>query len=150
MVNDLSACVTIEVILYEDDTTTINTQKINSQAVKSRNFVGWLTANFTVLFGIKEKSGLVDLPKFLGFTLDSTLNWSTHIIGLKKKLSSSNIYGLKCLCGELDQDGLRQAYCGLFQSHMMYGLLAWMGWFCPCTGCISCSEKSYSYYSWSC
>ncbi|KAG8315090.1 hypothetical protein J6590_077769 [Homalodisca vitripennis] len=77
-----------------------------------------------VLFGIKEKSGLADsLPKFLGFTLDPTLNWSPYIIGLRKKLSSS-IYALKRLCGELDQDGLRQAYCDLFQCHMMYGLIA--------------------------
>jgi len=58
--------------------------------------------------------------------MDPSLNWHQHIKQLKTKLSKS-IYALKRLCGELEEDGLRQAYFGLFQAHIAYGLVVWGG-----------------------
>lgn len=139
MANDVGTSVSTEVVLYADDTTIINRHANRSQALEvaklnQNSIQNWMTANelvlnenktSTVLFGLKDKAALtLEFPKFLGLTLDPTLCWSQHIIGVKKKLSQS-IYALKRLCGELDQDGLRQAYFGMFQAHLSYGILAW-------------------------
>uniref|UniRef100_A0A1B6LG28 Reverse transcriptase domain-containing protein n=2 Tax=Graphocephala atropunctata TaxID=36148 RepID=A0A1B6LG28_9HEMI len=141
MINDLSESVPADVVLYADDTTIINKQPSSSlalaQAKLNQNLIqNWLTANELVLntnktvttfFGLKEKpEQLSENPTFLGLTLDPTLCWHQHIIGLKIKLSRS-MYALKRLCGELDQNGIRTAYFGIFQAHIAYGLIVWGG-----------------------
>lgn len=139
MINDLSANIPAEVVLYADDTTVKNRHVNRSLALESaksnQNLVqNWMTANelilnedktFTVIFSTKEKlEPLATPPKFLGVCLDPDLSWSHQVIGLKNKLSKS-IFALKRLCGDLEEDGLRLAYFGLFHAHISYGLIVW-------------------------
>jgi len=139
MINDLSSNVPTSLVLYADDTTILSRHENSTHALNlsktNLNYAqSWLAANelvlnetktHTFLFSTKANSTSFETPpKFLGITLDPTLNWNSHIIGLKKKLSSS-IYALKRLCGELEREDVRKAYFGLFQSHMSYGLLVW-------------------------
>lgn len=141
MIDDLSINVPSKVLLYADDTTVLNKHKDDTEAVTlSRNNLkvvqNWLNANElflnedktkTVTFELRSKptsAKTEKVQKFLGIMIDSSLSWTQHISSLKSKLSSS-VFALKRLCGELEQDGLRQAYFGLFQSHMSYGLIVW-------------------------
>ncbi|XP_046664212.1 uncharacterized protein LOC124356940 isoform X1 [Homalodisca vitripennis] len=140
MVNDLSSNIPAEIILYADDTTVLNRHDSESLALENAKYnqtliENWLAANElvlnkektkTVLFSLKEKNMNLDSPMFLGLTLDPTLNWHQHISVLKSRLSKS-IYALKRLSGELEREGLRQAYFGLFHAHMSYGLIVWGG-----------------------
>lgn len=71
----------------------------------------------TVVFNLIKSIHQFENPTFLGITLDPSSNWQPHIIGLKKKLRKS-VFAIKRLCGELDRDGLRQVYFGIFQSHL--------------------------------
>jgi len=77
-----------------------------------------------VLFSLRQlaESEKEQTAKFLGVVLDPTLNWHNHIIGLKKQLSSV-IYALRRLSRELNADGVRQAYYGIFHAKMVYALL---------------------------
>lgn len=139
MVNDISASVPGNIIQYADDTTNISRHSTCSQALelaKSNKKIiqNWLTANklilneektIIMLFGTRNKGyNLPVNPKFLGITLDPTLHWLPHVIGLKKTLSKS-VFALKRLSRELNVDGIRQAYFGLFQAHLSYAVIVW-------------------------
>lgn len=141
VVNDLSVNVPTDIVLYADDTTVITRSSDYSQLLENcelnKNVVeNWLTANnlilnkdktSTVVFSLREIPEMPNEnlhPKFLGLTFDTTLNWQYHVHLVKARLSSS-IFAMKCLCGELNQNSLIQAYYGLFHSHLRYGLIVW-------------------------
>lgn len=138
MINDLDVNIPAKVILYADDTTIITKNKCRSQVLaeaKDHQIIvqNWLAANELVLnaektstciFGLRESIGDAVFPKFLGLTLDPKLNWHQHIGNLKKKLCSG-IFALRRICGVLDTACIKQAYYGLFQSHLSYGLVVW-------------------------
>lgn len=76
-----------------------------------------------LLLSLKQEISL-DSVKLLGINIDSKLNWSIHIKTVCKKISRVN-YLLWKLKHFVNPEYLRLAYFGLFQSHILYGLLAW-------------------------
>ena len=62
--------------------------------------------------------------KFLGIHIDTELTWDAHGHKLAGKLSSA-IFILRNLSGVVSRHVLRVAYCSLFQSHLLYGLIVW-------------------------
>ena len=62
--------------------------------------------------------------KFLGINIDAGLTWHAHGDKLSGKLSSA-IFVLRTLSGSVSEHTLRIAYYSIFQSHLLYGLLAW-------------------------
>lgn len=139
-INDLRANVPADIVLYADDTTVVsrnsNYNQLLEEAKSNVDIVeNWLKANnlvinkdktSTVVFSLRDHPNKLDAQnsKFLGVIFDSTLNWHQHIISLKKRLCSS-IFALRRLSGEIDRDSLIQAYYGLFQCHLNYGLIVW-------------------------
>ncbi|CAF4802117.1 unnamed protein product [Pieris macdunnoughi] len=71
-----------------------------------------------------EELNLDDTTVFLGITMDSKLQWSPHINGLAKRLSSA-AYAVKKIRSLTDVDTARLVYFSYFHSLMTYGLLLW-------------------------
>ncbi|CAF4944024.1 unnamed protein product [Pieris macdunnoughi] len=71
-----------------------------------------------------EELNLDDTTVFLGITMDSKLQWSPHINGLAKRLSSA-AYAVTKIRSLTDVDTARLVYFSYFHSLMTYGLLLW-------------------------
>jgi hypothetical protein len=65
-----------------------------------------------------------DHVKFLGFYINSKLNWNEHINHLCKKLATSS-FTLRFMRDKIDQRALVIIYYALFQSHLKYGIIFW-------------------------
>lgn len=62
--------------------------------------------------------------KFLGLTINNTLDWAPHIELVAKKLASA-AYLLRNLQPLTSEEILKTAYYALFQSHIAYGIILW-------------------------
>lgn len=81
-----------------------------------------LVANNILMKG--ETLDLVDSTKFLGFTLDTKLQWESHIAKLSHRLSSA-AYAVKKIRALTDIETARLVYFSYFHSLMSYGILLW-------------------------
>lgn len=79
-----------------------------------------LTMNFSLRNTINDSVS----HNFLGIHLDPKLNWKQHVDVLAKKLASI-VYLIRKLSQSLPLPVTRQAYMGLFQSNVSYGILLW-------------------------
>ena len=61
---------------------------------------------------------------FLGITLDSKLQWKTHLSSLAGRLSSA-VYAVRKIKQLTDIDTARLVYFSYFHSVMSYGILLW-------------------------
>ena len=66
----------------------------------------------------------VNNVKFLGMHVDSLLNFSSHIKGLLKKLSSG-CYALRIIAKDLEPQAVKISYYALIESHLRYGIAFW-------------------------
>jgi hypothetical protein len=149
-INDLPITVkaTSTPVLFADDTSVIVTST-NSQDFQDniklvlQQLNEWFLANFLLwnidktnimLFKTKNlcnneivlnyRNKIItqkSVTKFLGLTLDSVLNWKTHIDNIFSKLSTAS-YTLRILKQIVSQDILIMTY---FHSIMEYGIIFW-------------------------
>lgn len=68
-----------------------------------------------------ERSSIV---KFLGVTMTDTLEWTSHIECIIKKLNSK-IYQLRCIRCLLNIEVLKNFYFAEVQSSLLYGIMLW-------------------------
>ena len=138
-------------VLFADDTSLIfkinrraqNLDDVNNALLQVQN---WFTANNLVLnekktkcirFALpnvkssdcdiilnKEKLEFVDKTVFLGITLDSRLQWGSHLTSLAGRLSSA-AYAIRKIRQYTDVDTARLVYFSYFHSIMSYGILLW-------------------------
>lgn len=78
----------------------------------------------TIPASVQWPMALCDTCKFLGFTLDSNLNWKNHVEALCVKLSSA-VFALRKLKPLISSGALRQMYFAYFHSLMSYGSVLW-------------------------
>lgn len=148
-INDLPSAITSGLsVLFADDTTVIVSAKSYEQlAMKIDEACGqlqtWFSSNGLLLNLSKSMvmifSGrMTALPpsvtngpmplcnecKFLGFTLDSNLNWKCHVDQLCKRLSGA-VFALKKLQPLISQNSLKSVYFSHFHSLMSYGTVIW-------------------------
>lgn len=71
-----------------------------------------------------EELELVDSTVFLGFTLDSKLQWGPHIANLSNRLSSA-AFAVSKIRQLTDVKTARLVYFSYFHSIMSYGILLW-------------------------
>lgn len=155
-VNDIhSAVIHSRLVQYADDTTIYLTGKFPEIIGKINDDISgllkWFSSNKLLLSSSKTcailfaksnsiPDGVPDLivngssikfdqtVKLLGIHLDSELNWSTHVDYIHSKLRSG-LYALNRCKNLLDSSALRLMYCGLMQSHLLYGVTLWSGTF---------------------
>lgn len=136
-INDLPKNLNTHSIIYADDTTLLarhqNLECLQqiSKAAQERAY-DWFSSNKLacnpdktqhLTMSLKQDTNMESV-KLLGIHIDSKLNWSIHIDSVCKKISRVS-YLLWKLKDFVSKDYLRLAYYGLFQSHILYGLLAW-------------------------
>lgn len=136
-INDLPLNINVQSVIYADDTTLLarhrnlnDLKQIAKQAEEQTQ--SWFCAN--KLSSNLEKTQYLQLSlkqeidfesvKLLGFHIDSKLRWSIHIETVCKKISRVN-YLLWKLKSFVSLEYLRMSYFGLFQSHILYGILIW-------------------------
>ncbi|MBF2463455.1 reverse transcriptase family protein [Listeria welshimeri] len=71
-----------------------------------------------------EILNITDSTVFLGITLDSKLQWKTHLSSLAGRLSSA-VYAVRKIRQLTDIDTARLVYFSYFHSVMSYGILLW-------------------------
>ncbi|XP_054289739.1 uncharacterized protein LOC129005016 [Macrosteles quadrilineatus] len=136
MINDLwlNGCT----LLFADDTTLVTRGKdINLlRDTADELFVeakSWFVANRfkinyektqSLMCTLKSRTDHEEAVKFLGFWLDSRLNWSNHIDKVCVRLSRV-LYLLRKLRDEITKTYLVTIYHALFHSHLMYGIVLW-------------------------
>lgn len=128
-----------EIILYADDTTSINTSaNFNDLTTTYKTMLSsaerWFAANYLTLNSDKTNTMVLTLRKhdfdnpesvkFLGIHIDKCLNWNVHVDETAKKLNKT-IYCIRSLINCVTINVLRVVYFSLFQSHLSYGILAW-------------------------
>lgn len=139
-INDISAFVKTDTILYADDTTFFNLNSdLNILSQESKHTMEkaslWFNANSFVLNNSKteqlnfnlKRGPPVNNPasvKFLGIHMDSKLTWEPHIKYVSSKLSRV-IHLLRSLSGVVPMKYLRTAYFSFFHSIISYGLILW-------------------------
>jgi hypothetical protein len=135
-------------VLFADDTTVIvgaNTyEQLNLNIHEAcRQLQTWFSANGLLLNVAKSHIMLfsgrkVPIPpsitscsmplceesRFLGFIIDSNLNWKRHVDSLSGRLSSA-VFALRKLKPLISSDALKQVYFAHFHSLMSYGSLLW-------------------------
>ena len=62
--------------------------------------------------------------KFLGLTIDDSLNWKSHVSAINSKIARA-IFAIKQVKHFLPYDSLRTIYYALIHPHLSYGILAW-------------------------
>jgi hypothetical protein len=67
---------------------------------------------------------LSDESKFLGFIVDSNLNWKRHVDSLCNRLGSA-VFALRKLKPLISGEALKQVYFAYFHSLLSYGTLVW-------------------------
>jgi hypothetical protein len=136
-INDLPLSVSVDSVLYADDTTIYASARDYDYLMESiknseTSIMNWFTANKLVCNQNKTQSITFSLNrrletqsvKLLGIHLDSKMNWKEHINSVVRKISRVNFLFWK-LKSYVDNECLRLAYFGLFQSHIQYGILLW-------------------------
>jgi hypothetical protein len=152
LVNDLSACTSHgQLIAYADDSAfvvwgtsftelqsrvnyllqdvkhwfTINGMKLNLDKtnVIQINLRGSPPQTLNIVLDNIEVP-VVNKAKYLGFTLDSALQWDTHIDELCKRLGKA-CFAISRLTKMLDEQCVRNAYYAYFQSIVTYGIDMW-------------------------
>lgn len=140
-----------DIVLFADDTSLIfkvNRDKHNYDDVNSAlsRVQQWFSANNLVLNAKKTKCVEFTLPNikkhnihislnnevitvtdstvFLGITLDSRLQWNSHLSTLAGRLSSA-AYAVRKIKQLTDTDTARVVYFSYFHSIMSYGILLW-------------------------
>jgi len=136
-VNDMYYCVNrlcVNVSNYQlaDDTSFISHCDISSLVNMLNIFYDYFNANLLILNVNKNQCMTFELAgdsnkesvKFLGYHLDGSLQWKTHVDVLCKKCSKLCfvLYKLKNI---LDLNVLRIVYLGLFQGTFSYGIMFW-------------------------
>lgn len=94
----------------------LNAEKSNLILFSARPQAAPLTVNSPV--------PLCDECRFLGLTLDSNVNWKSHVQTLCSKLSSA-AYALRKLRPLISHKILKQVYFAHFHSVMSYGVILW-------------------------
>ena len=83
-----------------------------------------LSKTQTMILSLRDiKTDNPDTVKFLGVTIDPTLNWKYHVDSVASKLAG-NIYLLRLLGGCVSKHTLKTAYYTLCHSIMSYAILA--------------------------
>ena len=140
-----------EIVLFADDTSLIfktNRQKLVFDDVNNilSEILYWFTSNNLLLNAKKTKCvkftmpnvkqvdthivmndetvQIVDTTVFLGITLDSKLQWGSHITALAGRLSSA-AYAVRKIRSLTDEETARLVYFSYFHSVMSYGLMLW-------------------------
>jgi hypothetical protein len=91
------------------------------------NFLQFRTINSLSLDVIFEYNKSIDTKldtKFIGITVDSTLQWKAHIDSLLIKLNAA-CYALRTLKSIVSQQVLVVVYFAYFHSIMSYGIIFW-------------------------
>lgn len=150
-INDMAQDIPLaKTILYADDTTLLFSGSKDNLIERSKesiaSFRDWLNTNKLILnedktvflqFLSKNKAPIPihfdDISinesfsvKFLGLTIDNSLNWSSHISNICCKLSRT-CFALRTLRPLLDTERLLYVYHGCFSSVMSYGIEVWGG-----------------------
>lgn len=141
-VNDFSGWMSpSETVQYADDTTIFSKcrKEEDIDAIKtdmSARVELWFQSNRLLINAQKtqeitftsdrtRQSG--NVVSLLGFALDESLNWRSHIESLETRLSS-RLFMLRQLSECLPKTALLRAYYGLFNSLMAYGVGLWGLW----------------------
>ena len=66
----------------------------------------------------------INSTKFLGLTIDCTLSWGEHILGLSSKLNKA-CYAIRAIKPYMSPSVLRTVYFSYFHSVMSYGIIFW-------------------------
>lgn len=136
-INDLPKNLNTHSVIYADDTTLLaNHHNLSTLAQitlqSEKRAYEWFAVNQLscnldktqyITLSLKQEINLESV-KLLGINIDSKLNWSVHIETVCNKISRVN-YLLWKLKNFVSPEYLRLAYFGLFQSHILYGLLVW-------------------------
>jgi hypothetical protein len=142
-INDLPEAVNAGTVMYADDTTFINsgvdhcqvTQEINNNMDKA---VSWFNENklklnenktFHLVFSLNRilhDDNLYNIQhvKFLGFMLDSQLNWKDHVRYVASKINTYNfmLYKIKRY---VSVNTAKTVYFSYIQSLIQYGIVLW-------------------------
>jgi exonuclease III len=129
-----------KVVLFADDTTISysNASLDNAMSINDSNLtnlVSWFAANNlslnmskteTMIFSLRNLDSRTTLEsvKFLGVTLQPSLNFELHVDSITKKIAK-NIFVLKMLRKTVTMDVCRIAYYALVQSICYYAILVW-------------------------
>ncbi|CAK1579780.1 unnamed protein product [Parnassius mnemosyne] len=140
-----------EIVLFADDTSLIFKTDRHKELLDDVNNtlskkVHWFTSNNLLLNAKKTKCvnftmpnvrqidthitmndesvQIVDTTVFLGMTLDSKLQWGSHISALAGRLSSA-AYAVRKIRSLTDEKTARLVYFSYFHSVMSYGLMLW-------------------------
>lgn len=97
-------------------------------SAKSR-IVKFLPKNVSVDSSVLVRSDKVSIEqvecvKFLGIYIDNKLTWEKHVSVLSSRLSSI-CFLVRSLRGTVSTSVMRMVYMGLFNSHLLYGLIFW-------------------------
>lgn len=146
--NDLPGAVSGAVTLYADDTTVLVTGGSRSELIDScetvlGELINWFNANGLVLNLEKTKllvfgSNLVPTTvkvkditlsnvsdcRLLGITIDSNLQWGSHLSEVSTKLNRG-LYVLRKMKKSCDISVLKTIYFAYIHSQLNYGLLYW-------------------------
>lgn len=137
-INDLPDSLNVPAVIYADDTTLVATDK-DLASLKSKikdaekTARTWFSANQlllnqdktqTIILSLSSEIKVAESVKLLGINLDNKLNWGVHINEVCKKLSRV-LYLLYKIKPFINADYLRNIYFGLFQCHIIYGLMLW-------------------------
>lgn len=137
-INDITFNSNLNLILYADDTTSINVssdlERLGQQAgVCHMGVSQWFLSNRlkvnekksqTLNFSLRQIEANNRPVKFLGMHLDSGLTWEEHINNLISRLNRT-LYVIRNLLRSVSGGVVMQAYYGLFHSRLSYGLLLW-------------------------
>jgi len=66
----------------------------------------------------------INITKFLGLTIDSTLSWTEHNVELTFKLNKA-CYAIRAIKPFMTLNVLRTIYFSYFHSVMSYGIIFW-------------------------
>jgi hypothetical protein len=146
-INDLPSAITEgQITLFADDTTVVvkaRTYELLSEKISTvcDQLKRWFSANGLIL-NVSKSNIMVfssrcapsvsiqcpiptsDKCKFLGFTVDPTLNWKQHVDLLCNRLGGA-VFALRKLKPLISRDALRQVYFSHFHSLMTYGVILW-------------------------
>lgn len=126
-------------ILFADDATLVHTapdaENLHRMVTLNEDKTEtWFTANYLksnpdktqrlYFSGSNNMGADTNHVRLLGITLDSGLNWTSHINYLCSKLSTCN-YLLRQLKKVLKFETLYTSYFSLFHSHIIYGVILW-------------------------
>ena len=138
LINDLPHNLSMDSMIYADDTTLV--QKCNTpsqvrllteKAIEEAQF--WFTANNLFLNNdktqhltccLKSTELYNDPVRLLGFNIDTKLTWNSHVF-LVSKILSRALYLMRKLKTCVNEKYMRLAYFAFFHSILAYGVRLW-------------------------